>query len=83
MIFPWACPSRDEQISRLKTKKFDVLVIGGGCVGAGVALDAATRGLKCAMVEADDFAAGTSGRSTKLIHGGIRYVNLLRIGVSG
>lgn len=51
-----------------------MLVIGGGCVGAGVAWEAATRGLKVAMVERDDFAAGTSGRSTKLIHGGIRYL---------
>lgn len=51
-----------------------MVVIGGGCVGAGVAWEAATRGLKVAMVERDDFAAGTSGRSTKLIHGGIRYL---------
>lgn len=51
-----------------------MLVIGGGCVGAGVAWEAATRGLKVAMVERDDFASGTSGRSTKLIHGGIRYL---------
>eukprot|EP00741_Cyanophora_paradoxa_P017923 tig00021036_g17307.t1 len=53
---------------------FDVLVIGGGATGAGIALDCATRGLRCAMVERDDFAAGTSSRSTKLIHGGIRYL---------
>lgn len=51
-----------------------MLVVGGGCVGAGVAWEAATRGLKVAVVERDDFAAGTSGRSTKLIHGGIRYL---------
>jgi len=51
-----------------------VLVIGGGCVGAGVAMDAALRGLKVAVVEADDFSSGTSGRSTKLIHGGVRYL---------
>jgi glycerol-3-phosphate dehydrogenase len=50
------------------------VVIGGGCVGAGVAWEASTRGLKVALVERDDFAAGTSGRSTKLIHGGIRYL---------
>lgn len=59
---------------RLKEEKFDVVIIGGGCVGAGCALEAATRGLKVAMVDANDFAAGTSGRSTKLIHGGIRYL---------
>lgn len=51
-----------------------MLVIGGGCVGAGVAHDAALRGLKVAVIDADDFASGTSGRSTKLIHGGVRYL---------
>lgn len=58
----------------LQTEEFDLLVVGGGCVGAGVAWEASTRGLKVALVERDDFAAGTSGRSTKLIHGGIRYL---------
>jgi glycerol-3-phosphate dehydrogenase len=53
---------------------FDLLVIGGGATGTGVALDAATRGLSVALVERDDFAAGTSSRSTKLIHGGVRYL---------
>ena len=52
----------------------DVLVIGGGITGAGLALDAAARGLKAALVEKRDFAAGTSSRSTKLIHGGLRYL---------
>ena len=51
-----------------------MLVIGGGATGSGVALDCATRGLKVAMVERDDFASGTSSKSTKLIHGGIRYL---------
>ena len=74
MVFPWAAPSRKEQIHRLKNEKFDVLVIGGGCVGSGAALDASMRGLNVALVERDDFAAGTSGRSTKLIHGGVRYL---------
>jgi glycerol-3-phosphate dehydrogenase len=55
-------------------EEFDILVVGGGAVGSGVALDASMRGLRVAMVEADDFSAGTSGRSTKLIHGGIRYL---------
>jgi glycerol-3-phosphate dehydrogenase len=59
---------------RLQKEEFDLLVIGGGCVGAGVAWEAATRGLRVALVERGDFAAGTSGRSTKLIHGGIRYL---------
>src|SRR6266704_4350421 len=53
---------------------FDVLVIGGGITGAGIAHDAATRGLTVALVEKDDFAAGTSGRSSRLVHGGLRYL---------
>jgi glycerol-3-phosphate dehydrogenase len=53
---------------------YDLLVIGGGATGAGVALDAATRGLKVALVERDDFASGTSSKSTKLVHGGVRYL---------
>jgi glycerol-3-phosphate dehydrogenase len=54
--------------------RFDVLVIGGGITGAGIALDAASRGLEVALVEKDDFAAGTSGRSSRLVHGGLRYL---------
>lgn len=57
-----------------KSEEYDLLVIGGGATGTGVALDAATRGLKVAMVERDDFAAGTSSKSTKLVHGGVRYL---------
>jgi glycerol-3-phosphate dehydrogenase len=69
-------PSRQEQLSALKsaTTKFDVLIVGGGASGAGCALDAASRGLKVALVERDDFASGTSSRSTKLVHGGVRYL---------
>src|SRR4051794_30477137 len=55
-------------------ERFDVVVIGGGVVGAGSALDAATRGLNVALVEARDYAAGTSSRSSKLVHGGLRYL---------
>uniref|UniRef100_M4C1M0 Glycerol-3-phosphate dehydrogenase n=1 Tax=Hyaloperonospora arabidopsidis (strain Emoy2) TaxID=559515 RepID=M4C1M0_HYAAE len=73
-IVPYETPSRAEQLKRLQTEQFDVLIIGGGATGSGCALDAATRGLNTAVVEASDFAAGTSGRSTKLIHGGIRYL---------
>lgn len=53
---------------------YDLLVIGGGATGAGIALDAATRGLRVAMVEREDFASGTSSKSTKLVHGGVRYL---------
>ncbi|DAZ92797.1 TPA: hypothetical protein N0F65_011770 [Lagenidium giganteum] len=74
VITPYELPSREAQLERLKKEQFDVLIIGGGATGAGCALDAATRGLNTAVVEAYDFAAGTSSRSTKLIHGGIRYL---------
>ena len=66
--------NREEQLSALQRETFDLLVIGGGATGAGVALDAASRGLKTALVERFDFSAGTSSRSTKLIHGGVRYL---------
>ncbi|XP_015724575.1 glycerol-3-phosphate dehydrogenase, mitochondrial [Coturnix japonica] len=68
-------PTREEQILTLKnTPEFDVLIIGGGATGCGCALDAVTRGLKTALLERDDFSSGTSSRSTKLIHGGVRYL---------
>ncbi len=65
---------RAQAFERLGQERFHVLVIGGGATGAGIALDAATRGLKVALVEAQDFAQGTSSRSTKLLHGGVRYL---------
>ena len=61
-------------LERLAAESFDVLVIGGGVTGAGVAVDAATRGLRTALVEAADFASGTSSKSSKLVHGGLRYL---------
>ncbi|NXG22728.1 GPDM protein, partial [Grallaria varia] len=68
-------PTREQQILALQTSgEFDVLVIGGGATGCGCALDAATRGLKTALLERYDFSSGTSSRSTKLIHGGVRYL---------
>jgi len=68
--------ARARQQSQASTSApvFDILVVGGGATGTGVALDAATRGLSVALVERDDFAAGTSSRSTKLVHGGVRYL---------
>src|ERR1035437_10349274 len=65
---------RADALSRLASEEFDVLVIGGGITGAGVALDSASRGLKTALVEKDDFASGTSSKSSKLVHGGLRYL---------
>jgi glycerol-3-phosphate dehydrogenase len=66
---------------RLGDDQFDVVIIGGGVVGAGAALDAATRGLKVALVEARDLASGTSSRSSKLFHGGLRYLEQLEFGL--
>ena len=65
---------RDEALACLAKDQFDILVIGGGVTGVGAALDAASRGLKVALVEASDIASGTSSRSSKLIHGGLRYL---------
>ena len=65
---------REDSLRRLADEHFDVLVVGGGVTGAGVALDAASRGLKTALVEKGDFASGTSSKSSKLIHGGLRYL---------
>lgn len=65
---------REDSLRRLAEERFDVLVIGGGVTGAGVALDAASRGLKTALVEKDDFASGTSSKSSKMVHGGLRYL---------
>src|SRR5918992_5608759 len=65
---------RSENLARLASGTYDVLVVGGGITGAGVALDAASRGLRTALVERDDFASGTSSKSSKLVHGGLRYL---------
>jgi glycerol-3-phosphate dehydrogenase len=65
---------RAAALARLRSDTFDILVVGGGVTGAGVALDAAARGLRVALVDQSDFAAGTSSKSSKLIHGGLRYL---------
>jgi glycerol-3-phosphate dehydrogenase len=72
---------RKDFIEKLKTVHYDTLVIGGGITGAGIALDCASRGLKVALIEKQDFGAGTSSRSTKLIHGGLRYLKQLEVGL--
>jgi glycerol-3-phosphate dehydrogenase len=73
--------SRDRAIEILAAERFDVAVIGGGITGAGVALDAASRGYSVALVEKDDFASGTSSRSSKLVHGGLRYLQQFDLGL--
>jgi glycerol-3-phosphate dehydrogenase len=72
---------RAEALARLAAEQFDVLVVGGGITGAGVALDAASRGLRTALVERDDFASGTSSKSSKLVHGGLRYLQQREVGL--
>ena len=66
--------TRADRLARLAGESFDVLVVGGGITGAGIARDAAMRGLRTALVERDDFASGTSSRSSRLVHGGVRYL---------
>src|SRR5437870_11447690 len=67
--------------SALGSEVFDVLVVGGGIFGAGIARDAALRGLRVALIDKSDFASGTSSRSTKLIHGGFRYLEQYAFGL--
>ena len=78
---PLSPESRDLSLQAMAAEELDILVIGGGVVGTGAALDAATRGLKVGLVEARDFASGTSSRSSKLIHGGLRYLEMLDFGL--
>jgi len=73
--------SRADAVAALASDQFDVVVVGGGITGAGVALDAATRGYSVALVERSDFAAGTSSRSSKLVHGGLRYLQNFDLGL--
>jgi len=75
----FAAARRQRLLETMEQGEYDVLVIGGGITGAGIALDAATRGMKTALVEMQDFAAGTSSRSTKLVHGGLRYLKQFEV----
>jgi glycerol-3-phosphate dehydrogenase len=74
--------NRRENLERLRRDRFEVLVVGGGITGCGIALDAASRGLKTALIDKGDFAGGTSGKSSKLIHGGLRYLRQLQFKVT-
>lgn len=74
-----ALPKRSDAIKQLRETTFDVLVVGGGITGAGIALDAASRGLSVGLIEKGDYASGTSSKSTKLIHGGLRYLKQLDV----
>src|SRR3954464_7336698 len=69
--------TRARALQRMRDEEFDVAIIGGGVVGTGAALDAVSRGLSVALVEARDIASGTSSRSSKLVHGGLRYLEQL------
>ncbi|WP_111309060.1 glycerol-3-phosphate dehydrogenase/oxidase [Confluentibacter sediminis] len=73
--------NRKQQLEKLQTEIFDLLIIGGGITGAGIALEAASRGLTTCLIEKNDFASGTSNKSTKLIHGGLRYLKQFEIGL--
>ena len=80
-MLSFSAQTRAANLARMAEERFDVLVIGGGITGAGIALDAATRGLSVALVEKDDFASGTSGRSSRLVHGGLRYLEQRDLGL--
>ncbi|MCU9612703.1 glycerol-3-phosphate dehydrogenase/oxidase [Caldibacillus lycopersici] len=73
--------NRSNILTEMANENYDLFIIGGGITGAGIAFDAVTRGMKVALVEMQDFAAGTSSRSTKLVHGGLRYLKQFEIGI--
>src|ERR1700693_1375999 len=73
--------ARTQVLDRMCSNLLDVLIIGGGVTGAGILLDATVRGMNAALVEMQDFAAGTSSRSTKLVHGGLRYLKQFEVGL--
>jgi glycerol-3-phosphate dehydrogenase len=81
MLTKFSALNRKEIVEKFKNSKFDLLIIGGGITGAGIALDASSRGMTVALIEMQDFASGTSSRSTKLVHGGLRYLEQLELGL--
>ena len=80
-MLPFSAQTRTVNLTRMAEQRFDLLVIGGGITGAGIALDAASRGYSVALVEKDDYASGTSGRSSRLVHGGLRYLEQREFGL--
>src|SRR3954447_7707742 len=81
-VVPLSPSARTDALAAMKAApEIDILIVGGGVVGAGSALDSVTRGLSTAIVEARDWASGTSSRSSKLIHGGLRYLEMLDFGL--
>ncbi|MEM8528148.1 MAG: glycerol-3-phosphate dehydrogenase/oxidase [Bacteroidota bacterium] len=80
-LTPFSAINRSENIAQFTQEEFDLIVIGGGATGCGIALDAASRGLKTLLLEKRDFASGTSSKSTKLIHGGLRYLKQFEVGL--
>jgi glycerol-3-phosphate dehydrogenase len=81
LMLSFSAQTRAANLARMAEDRFDVLVIGGGITGVGIALDAAARGFSVALAEKDDFASGTSGRSSRLIHGGFRYLEHREFGL--
>ncbi len=77
----FSAKERKKTLNEVKYTKFDLIIVGGGITGAGIALDAASRGLSVVLFEKNDFASGTSSRSTKLVHGGLRYLEHLELGI--
>src|SRR6266702_1326636 len=73
--------TRRRALERMAEDPLDILVIGGGITGCGIALDAAARGFKVGLVEREDFASGTSGRSSRMVHGGVRYLEQYEFGL--
>lgn len=79
MVNPFSAIQRSVQLEKMTSEPLDLLVIGGGITGVGIALDAQVRGIKTGLIEMQDFAAGTSSRSTKLVHGGLRYLKQFEV----
>jgi len=80
-VLSFSAQTRSANLAKMAQDRWDVLVIGGGITGAGIALDAAARGFSVALIEKDDFASGTSGRSSRLVHGGLRYLEQREFGL--